>query len=248
MSFFGSIFHAIGTGIGQIAQVGGDLLSGNIGKAAGDVIHSVTSDIGLGSQQRAPRVQLPVALHPSNPASGSSPSFPGGTVSMPFVGPTKVPGYLGSAGQNLQTELSNLTGIPVYGAPAGQKNYGVSTMQAPVKQGSGIKAVTTYRAVQPGYVVVHFPDGSIQAVPKEVARHLVNPATGKRLWKPTPKPAVSAHDMKVAKEYKRVAKKLARFDKDLGFKQEKAGTRSRGGHVSKAQEAKIIEEVVTKIR
>lgn len=225
MSFFGSLLGDITRPIGRAIT---GFSKGGFAGAASGFASGVVSDITGGGQ-------APVS-HPTygGPANFSLPvpiNRGGGNVSIPFLGPTHVPGPAGQIGQGFQSELSNLTGIPV----SGSGGSSVST-------GSGIKTVVTHRAVNPGDVIVHFPNGSIQAMPKEVARHLVNPATGKKLWKPTPKPAVSHHDMVVARKYKSVEKKLKSLGSKLDLKTEHKyahrNTRSR----KPASEAIIIKE------
>lgn len=229
MSFFGAIGHLIGDvakpiekGISGFAS--GGILGGLSGFASG-----VASDFTGNKpkvQTPAPNFNLPV------PVGGSG----GGNVSLPFVGTTHIPGPVGTALQGAQQDLSNFTGIPINSGAVPTHAQGASESRVQ----RGVKFHTTVRAIRPGDVVVRL-NGVAYGVSKELARHLIDPATGKRAWRPTPKPAISAHDMKVAKEYKRVAKKLAKYERDLGYKQEKTGTRRRSTRKG-TSDAIIIKE------
>ena len=108
--------------------------------------------------------------------------------------------------------------------------------------GGGLRTVIQYRATTPGDVVVHW-QGKVYAMPKHQALALRDGA-GKRIYHATRKPAISAHDLKVAKEYKRVEKKLKRIGSSLDLKTEhKLASRGRRStRKPPIQEAIILKE------
>lgn len=236
MSFFGSIFKDIGKAVKTVANVGGDILTGHIANIPGDIVGGVKSIVAPShsTPTPTPKPTAPMYFMPNSPIQNPAPAG-GGNVSIPFLGNQFVPGTVGTVLHNAQQDLSNITGIPIAHPPA---------LPAPGSTNGGVKTVIQHRAVIPGQVVVKY-NGQYYAVSKEQARHLIDPVTGKRLWKPTPKPAITAHEMKVAREYKRVEKKLKSLGSKLDLKTEhkyKARRSSARRKPTNVQDAIIIKE------